>query len=422
MIPLRIIPIPKRTGVVPVIVVLAIFSAPEVLYAQNGWLGSWAASQQRPEPQNSLATDDLRDATLRQVVHLTVGGRELRLHLSNRFGTAPMHIASVHIAQPRAGASGGIKAETNKPLTFNGTPDVTIPAGAEYVSDSITYPVAPLSDLAISIHFDMPPQDQTGHPGSRATSFLARGDLVAAADLPAETKRVEHWYFIAGIDVSAPQNAAAVVVVGDSITDGHGATTNGNDRWPDILARRLQSSTAQRSISVLNHGIGGNRLLLDGLGPNALARFNADVLAQAGVRFVIVLEGINDLGTLTRLAEVPPAEHKALVHNMIGAYKQIITRAHTHGIKVYGATILPFGGSGYYHPGPNNEADRQTVNKWIRAPGNFDSVIDFDKLTRDPEHPDRMLPAYDSGDHLHPGPAGYSAMGEAVPLSLFDLK
>jgi lysophospholipase L1-like esterase len=173
---------------------------------------------------------------------------------------------------------------------------------------------------------------------------------------------------------------------------------------------------------VLNQGIGGNRLLLDGLGPNALARFNSDVLAQAGVRFVIVLEGINDLGTLTRLAEVSPAEHDALVHNMISAYKQIITRAHTHGIKVYGATILPFGGSGYYHPGPNNEADRQAVNKWIRTPGNFDAVIDFDKLTRDPEHPDRMLPTFDSGDHLHPGPAGYSAMGEAVPLSLFDLK
>jgi lysophospholipase L1-like esterase len=333
-----------------------------------------------------------------------------------------MHIASVHIAQPRAGVPGSIKTETDKLLTFSGAPDVTIPAGAEYVSDSITYPVAPLSDLAISIHFDVPPQDETGHPGSRATSFLAHGDLVAAADFPAETKRVEHWYFIAGIDVPAPQNAAAVVVVGDSITDGHGATTNGNDRWPDILARRLQSSPALRSVSVLNHGIGGNRLLLDGLGPNALARFNSDVLAQAGVRFVIVLQGINDLGTLTRLAEVSPAEHEALVHNMIGAYEQIITRAHTHGIRVYGATILPFGGSGYYHPGPNNEADRQAVNKWIRTPGNFDAVIDFDKLTRDPEHPDRMLPTFDSGDHLHPGPAGYSAMGEAVPLSLFDLK
>jgi len=414
--------IPKRTGLVPVIVLLSIFCGPKVLCAQNGWLGSWAASQQRPEPQNSLAPDDLRDATLRQVVHLTVGGRELRLHLSNRFGTAPMHIASVHIAQTRAGAPGSIKTETDKPLTFSGVPDVTIPAGAEYVSDSITYPVTPLSDLAISIHFDAPPQDQTGHPGSRATSFLAHGDLVAAADFPAETKRVEHWYFIAGIDVPAPQNAAAVVVVGDSITDGHGATTNGNDRWPDILARRLQSSPTLRSISVLNQGIGGNRLLLDGLGPNALARFNSDVLAQPGVRYVIVLQGINDLGTLTRLAEVSPAEHEALVHNMIGAYKQIITRAHTHGIKVYGATILPFGGSGYYHPGPNNEADRQAVNKWIRTPGNFDAVIDFDKLTRDPEHPDRMLPAFDSGDHLHPGPAGYSAMGEAVPLSLFDLK
>jgi len=412
----------RKSGLFLVVVFLSIVSISQISCAQNGWLGSWAASQQRPEPQNSLAVDDLRDATLRQVVHLSVGGKELRLHLSNRFGTAPVHITAIHIAQPGAGASGGIKAETDKALTFSGTPDITIPAGAEYISDSIAYPLAPLSDLTISIHFDVPPQDQTGHPGSRATSFLAHGDLVSAPDLPAETKRFEHWYFISAIDVPAPRNAAAVVVIGDSITDGHGATTDGNNRWPDILAKRLQSSATQKSIAVLNHGIGGNRLLLDGLGPNALARFDSDVLAQAGVRYVIVLEGINDIGTLTRTAEVSPEENDALVHNMIGTYQQIITRAHTHGIKVYGATILPFGGSGYYHPVAKNEADREAVNEWIRTPGHFDAVIDFDKLTRDPENPDRMLPKYDSGDHLHPGPAGYSAMGEAVPLSLFFLK
>jgi lysophospholipase L1-like esterase len=170
---------------------------------------------------------------------------------------------------------------------------------------------------------------------------------------------------------------------------------------------------------VLNHGIGGNRLLLDGLGPNALARVDHDIIAQAGVRYVIVLEGINDIGTLSRTAEVPPAEHQALVHRMIAAYEQIIARAHTHGIAVCGATILPFVGSGYYHPGASAESDRQTVNEWIRARGHFDGVVDFDKITRDPEHPDRMLPQFDSGDHLHPSPAGYKAMGEAVPLAWF---
>jgi lysophospholipase L1-like esterase len=208
-------------------------------------------------------------------------------------------------------------------------------------------------------------------------------------------------------------------VLGDSITDGHGATDNADDRWPDRLADRLQASPEGRRFSVLNQGIGGNRLLLDGLGPNALARFDRDVLAQAGVSHLIVLEGVNDLGTLTRDAPASPEEHAALVQRMIGAYQQIAMRARARGVRVIGATILPYGSSGYYHPTPLNEADRQAVNRWIRTPGAFDAVIDFDAVTRDPSRPDRMLPAYDSGDGLHPSPAGYRAMGDAVPLSLF---
>jgi lysophospholipase L1-like esterase len=174
-------------------------------------------------------------------------------------------------------------------------------------------------------------------------------------------------------------------------------------------------------VAVLNHGIGGNRLLLDGLGPNALARFDHDVVAQTGIRYLMILEGINDIGTLTRDREVPPAEHDALVRHMTVVYEQMIVRAHAHGIKVIGATILPFMGSGYYHPGQPTEADRQAVNQWIRTVGHFDLVLDLDKVTRDPEHPDRLLPAYDSGDHLHPSPAGYAAMANAVPLSVFGL-
>lgn len=398
-----------------------LFASAGVIQAQTQWVGSWAASQQRPERQNSLAAEDLHDATLRQIVHLSIGGAELRIHISNRFGAAPLQVTSVHIAQPRSGAPGGIKPETDKALTFSGSPDVIVAAGAEYISDSIRYSLNALSDLAITLHLEIPPPDQTGHPGSRAASYLVHGDLVSAADLP-NARRVEHWYFIAGVDVAIPPRAASIVVLGDSITDGHGATTDGNNRWTDVLAKRLQASSATRMIAVLNHGIGGNRLLLDGLGPNALARFDHDVLAQAGVRYLIVLEGINDIGTLARTAEVPHAEHEALVHRMVGAYEQIIARAHTHGIKVIGATILPFVGSDYYHPGPTSEADRQDVNQWIRTPGHFDAVVDFDKVTRDPEHPERLLPAFDSGDHLHPSPAGYSAMGEAVPLSLFALK
>jgi lysophospholipase L1-like esterase len=224
------------------------------------------------------------------------------------------------------------------------------------------------------------------------------------------------------VDVTAPSQAACVVVLGDSITDGHGATTDGNNRWPDVLAKRLQSAPATREFAVLNEGIGGNRLLLDGLGPNALARFDHDVLAKAGVRYLIVLEGVNDIGTLARNGEVPQTEHDALVHRMVSAYEQIIARARAHGIKVIGATILPFLGSQFYHPGPSSELDRQTVNQWIRAPGHFDAVIDFDKVTRDPEHPDHLLATFDSGDHLHPSPPGYAAMAEAVPLSFFALK
>ena len=171
-------------------------------------------------------------------------------------------------------------------------------------------------------------------------------------------------------------------------------------------------------MGVLNEGIGGNRLLLDGLGPNALARFDRDVLAQTAVRAVIVLEGVNDLGTLTRDHDVSAEEHAALVRRIEAAYAQMIERAHAHGVRVIGATILPYVGSKYYHPGPESEADRQAINAWIRVAGHFDAVVDFDKVTRDPEHPDRLLPAYDSGDHLHPGPAGYKAMGEAIPLTL----
>jgi lysophospholipase L1-like esterase len=386
--------------------------------AGGEWIGSWAASQQIPEPHNALNPDDLHDATLRQIVHLSVGGTTLRVHISNAFGTMPMHISSVHIAHPVSPAEAKIDRATDKALTFSGKPDVTIPAGAEYISDSIAYPMLPLSDLAISLHLDEPPAQQTGHPGSRSTSYLQHGDLVSAADLP-EAKKFDHWYWIAGVDVNANKNSAAIVVLGDSITDGHAATTNGNDRWTDALAKKLQASPKTKNLSVLNQGIGGNHLLTDGLGPNALARVDRDILAQTGVRYLIVLEGVNDLGKLSREGDMPKNDHDALVQQMIGAYEQIILRAHAHGIKVYGATILPYVGSGYYHPAPANEADRLAVNQWIRQPGHFDAVIDFDKLTADPAHPDTMLPAYDSGDHLHPGPAGYKAMGDAVPTSLF---
>jgi lysophospholipase L1-like esterase len=241
---------------------------------------------------------------------------------------------------------------------------------------------------------------------------------VSAAN-PTEAKHVDHWYQISEIDVQGAPGAATVVALGDSITDGHGATTNGNDRWTDVLAQRLQSSTETRNIGVSNQGIGGNHLLTDGLGPNALARFDRDVLAPAAVRWVIVFEGVNDLGGLARDGEVSAAEHAARVQQVLSAYHQIIARAHAHGLRVYGATITPYVGSNYYHPGPLSEGDRLAVNQWIRGAGHFDAVIDFDSVLRDPEHPERLLPGYDCGDHLHPSPAGFRAMANAVSLTLF---
>lgn len=382
------------------------------------WVATWGASQQIPEPQNALAPDYLRDSTLRQIVHVSVGGSALRVHVSNAFGVNALHFTSVHIAHPLAPDSSSINPASDRALTFNGTPDVTVPPGAEYVSDPIAYPVAPLSDIAISFHLNDPPSPESGHPGSRSTSYYVHGDEVSAATLTNPGK-VDHWYQITGIDVQAAPGASAVVALGDSITDGHGATTNGNDRWTDDLARRLQENPATREVGVSNQGIGGNHLLIDGLGPNALARFDRDVLAPAGTRWVIVFEGVNDLGGLTRLHAVGPAEHAALVQRIIAAYQQIVALAHAHGIEVIGATITPYSGSGYYHPDAANEADRQAVNAWIRAAGHFDAVIDFDKVVRDPSQPDRLLPAYDCGDHLHPSPAGYKAMADAIPLSLF---
>jgi lysophospholipase L1-like esterase len=412
----------RRRGILGIGLGLA-FCAQAVLAipspAGQNWVGSWATAQQVPEAANSLAPGDLRDTTLRQVVHLSIGGEALRVHISNAFGTAPLDFTSVHIARPTPGASPRIDSSTDRPLTFSGRPGVTIPAGAEYISDPVAFRVAAQSDLTITFHLDQPPEVETGHPGSRATSYLVHGDHVADVDLPGAIT-FEHWLNVAGVDVSAPPGATAIVTLGDSITDGHGSTTNGNDRWPDDLARRLCGEIPARYLGVLNKGIGGNRLLLDGLGPNALARFDRDVLAEGGVRYLIVQEGINDIGTFGLHGSMVQAAHDRLVRSIIGAYEQIVLRAHAHGIRVIGGTLTPFTGSSYYKPGPMSEADRVAVNRWIRAPGHFDAVIDFDKAVRDPRQPEVLLPAYDSGDHLHPSPAGYRAMAGGVRLADFN--
>jgi lysophospholipase L1-like esterase len=385
------------------------------------WVGTWASSQQPPDPSGFAAPADLDNAVLRQIVHLSIGGPQLRIHLSNAFGTQPLHIASAHIARAISPATSAIDPATDHAITFNGSPDVLIPAGAEYLSDPIPLAVPALANLAITLQLADPlPSTQTGHSGSRATSYIAHNVPLNTPEL-SSPKTFEHWIFLSAIDVAAPARASALVALGDSITDGHATTTNGNDRWTDVLSARLHAAHIS-TLGVLNQGIGGNRLLNDGLGPNVLARLDRDVLAQTAVHSVILLEGVNDLGTANRLSELSPEAHAALVQRILSAYSQIIERAHAHGISVIGATITPYTGSDYYHPSAASEADRQTINAWIRnhsrAPHHFDAVIDFDKAVADPIHPDHLLPAFDSGDHLHPSPKGYAAMANAIPLNL----
>jgi len=348
-------------------------------------------------------------------VHVSIGGRRLRVRFSNAFGRSPLTLRAARVAV--AGGGGACIPTTDRALTFGGRPSVTIPEGALIVSDPIDFGLAPLSDLAVTMYLKGAPADVTGHPGSRTTSYLQVGDAMSAPELSSAV-RVDHWYFLSAVDVPADESPGAVAILGDSITDGRGSTTNGNDRWPDTLARRLRANTATAEVAVLNLGVGGNRLLHDGLGPNALARLDRDALAQPGVRWLIVFEGINDIGMAA--GSRVKGEPAATAEDIIAAYEQIIERAHAVGIRVYGATIMPFEGfsySGYFTP--EGEADRQKVNEWIRTSRRFDAVIDFDAVTRDPERPSRLSAAVDGGDHLHPSAAGYRIMADAIDLALF---
>jgi len=385
----------KRYHLLPLI--LCVLSLP--LPAQR-WVGSWAASQQVPTGTNALETNELQAATLRQIVHLSVGGERLRVRVSNTFGTAPLQLAAVHIATPKSPADSAVDPATDRALHFDGKTEVTIPAGAEYLSDPIAFHASAMSDLAITIRYTDAPAVQTSHPGSRSTSYLSHTAAVDTATIP-DAKKFEHWFQISGVEVETAGSAAAVVTLGDSITDGHGAMK-------------------LRGLAVLNQGLGGNRVLLDGQGPNALARFDRDVLAQPGVKYVIVFEGVNDLGMSTKDGEITPAEHDALVARMTGALQQMIDRAHTAGLKIYGATITPYQGFTFYHPTAANEADRQKINAWIRTAGHFDAVLDFDTMVADPTNPARLLPKFDSGDHIHPNAAAYHVIANSIPLSLFS--
>jgi len=374
--------------------------------AEERWVGTWAAAQQLVEPHNMPPSPGLANNTLRQVVRVSIGGEKIRLKLSNEYGNGPLEIKAVHLAQ--AAGAHRIKPGTGLIITFNGEQAVTIPPGTTVVSDPLAYSLPPLTTMAITIHFGSVPTALTGHPGSRTTSYISVDSAVdpewMAAPVP-----TEHWYVIAGIDVAADNlHAAAVVAIGDSITDGRGSTTDRHNRWPDILAERLQADEATAHVGVLNQGIGGNAVLAGGLGPTVFKRFKRDVLDQPGVRYAILLAGVNDIGS---------SSSTAIAVNLISVYQHFVEQAHERGILVYGGTILPFGGSHYYTP--VREQARQMVNEWMRTSGVFDAVIDFDLALRDPANPERLLAIYDTGDHLHPSAAGYKRMGEFIDLSLF---
>ena len=374
----------------------------------GGWVGTWGAAPQLTEPKNLPPAPGLSDSTLRQTVHVSIGGSRLRVRFSNAFGSGPVEITAAAVAA--AGDRGAIRPDSSRSLSFGGQPAVTIAPGATAVSDPVGFELAPLADLAVTMHFGQVSRDITGHPGSRTTSYLQAGDFVSAAALPAPVT-VEHWYILGGVEVWAEHPPGVLAILGDSITDGRGSTTDRNRRWPDNLARRLQADPRTAQIGVLNQGIGGNRLLHDGLGPSALARLDRDVLEQNDVRWLIVFEGVNDLGT------APRDERGEVARQVIAADEEIIRQAHAHQIRVYGATITPFGQS--FYDSPAREANRETVNQWIRTSGRFDGVINFDAAVRDPSDPTRLAPAADSGDHLHLSDQGYVVLAGAIDLNWF---
>ena len=401
-------------AVLPLASTSASFPTVRAAAADDGrWVASWVAAQQLTEPHNLPPAPGLAGQTLRQMIQPSLGGRRLRVTLSNAFGDGDLTVDSVRVA--RSAGLAAIDPSSDRALTFAGAPSVTIPRGAVMVSDAIPFDVAPLANLAVTMHLVSVPAALTGHPGSRTTSFIQAGDVSSAPDLRGPAT-IDHWYVLSGLDVWADPRAAAIVVLGDSITDGRGSTTNKNDRWPNLLSQRLRANPAFADVAVLNAGMGGNRLLRDGIGPNALARFERDVLAVPGARWLVVLEGVNDIGTAVDARK--RGEGAATAADVIGAYRQMIVRAHSHGLRVYFATIMPFEGFAAYSSA-QSEADRQEVNRWIRGGGELDGVIDFDAIARDPAHPARLAASVDGGDHLHPSAAGYRIMADAIDLSLF---
>ncbi|KAJ1537111.1 hypothetical protein HK096_004008 [Nowakowskiella sp. JEL0078] len=397
-----------------VYLLLAVITASPIISSVST---TWTGAPQLVEVAN-LPPVTLAKSTLRQYVHASIGGSKIQLVFNNFYGDSAVTLNQVSVALPLGNTTGNglIQKGTSRTVTFLGSKSVTIEAGALVVSDVLPFLVKPLSNLVISTYFSNMPVNVTGHPGSRTTSFIAPGNLVEAQDLSNATQ-TNHWYYLSSIRINDEYGKVSIAVLGDSLTDGRGTTTNGNDRWPDLLAKRLQRNKQTQNIGVLNSGIGGGRLIRFGLGPSALSRLDSDVLAQPGVRWLIVFEGINDIGTAVTART--SNQTYATARDVIAAYDQIIVRSHAMGILVYGCTLLPFGGS--FYDSLQSELDRVTVNNWIRKSGRFDAVFDFEAAVKDPKNSTALLPSIDTGDHLHLNPSGYQILANTVDLKYFVL-
>jgi len=385
--------------------------------AQDGrhWVATWQGSPQTFDPLTANLVPlqpSYANQTLREIVHISIGGPKVRLRLTNSYGTQSLVIGAVHVARAAQGST--IRTNTDRGVTFGGQDGITIPPGAVAVSDPVDLSVPRLADLAVSIYVPQDTGPATQHTLGVQTSYVTAGDATGAAGFAQGTATTTLTRpFLSNVEVLGTNQAVAVVTLGDSITDGYNSTVDADARWPDQLARVLVSRYGNK-VAVSNAGISGNRVLNDAFGPNALARFDRDVLTQAGVRYVTVLEGINDLGFSVAIA--PGQEVSA--QQVINGYRQLIARAHERGLAIYGCTLTPFKGAAYYSDA--GEAKREAINAFIRSGGEFDAVIDFDEVVRDPQNPLAFLPTYDSGDHLHPSDAGYAAMGTSIDPALFQ--
>ena len=376
----------------------------------RNWVATWATATEYTGKGDMPKSGTLDGKSIRQIVHVSIGGKTLRLHLSNEYSKEPVEIKSVFLADivesediKVADIGIDIQPKTARYLKFNGKRNLTIAAGETAVSDPVAYDLKPLQRLAITISYGKTPVNATSHRGSRTTSYIINGEAKPKTTF-ANIEREDHWYNIATIDVIA-NDCSAIACIGNSITDGRGTTTNLQNRWTDFFAEALQASETTSNLAVLNLGIGGNSVFYGGLSDPAVKRFDRDCLEQAGVKTIVVYEGINDLGGTNNDAEARAAK-------IIECYKEFIRKAHQRGMKIYGATIAPYFGSFYDNGDFFREAARQTINKWIRESGQFDGVIDFDSVLRDPANPSKMNPAYHCGDWLHPNPAGFEAMGK----------